>query len=49
MATTEITPLDPTSPKGVEVAERLTEVFAQIRLRIAERKRREAQQSGAAA
>lgn len=32
------TPLDPTSPRGIELTERLTEVFAQVRLAIEARR-----------
>lgn len=34
-----ITPLDPASPQGVEMSERLTKTLANIRAAIAERKR----------
>lgn len=37
-----IVPLDPDSPKGREVAERLTELLAEFRLAIAARERRAA-------
>lgn len=33
-----VTPLDPESPKGKEVAARLSQVLAEIRVRIDERK-----------
>lgn len=33
-----IQPLDPTSDRGIELAERLTEVFAQVRLAIESRR-----------
>jgi hypothetical protein len=32
-----VVPLDPDSPRGMELAERLTQVFAQVRLAIAAR------------
>lgn len=35
-----VTPLDPDSPKGREVARRLTSVLTEIELAIAERERR---------
>lgn len=37
-----VEPLDPDSPKGREVAERLSEVLADVRLGIAEREAAEA-------
>jgi hypothetical protein len=47
MGSLKITPLDPNSPKGREVAERLTETLADIRLAIAERERAVARQGDA--
>lgn len=47
MSRPPITPLDPDSPKGRETVARLTEVFARVRLAIAERKAAaDAEQSG---
>lgn len=45
--TTPITPLDPNSPRGQETTERLSQVFAEIRLAIAERKQRAARKKAA--
>lgn len=39
MARLQITPLDPNSDKGREVAERLTDVLAEIRVAVKERRR----------
>jgi hypothetical protein len=39
-----VAPLDPDSEKGREVAERLTQIFAEVRLAIAEREATAARQ-----
>ncbi len=48
---TVIVPLDPDSPKGRETAARLTDIFARVRLAIAERRTtvQQAPQGGRAA
>lgn len=48
MPAVTITPLDPDSDKGREVAERLTQVLAEIRVRIEERRRAAAARDEAA-
>lgn len=48
MGSLKITPLKADSPKGREVAERLTDTLADIRLAIAERERAAAREQNAA-